>query len=69
MTLDELYLWHREQAERYRHLAENHRTTGATRCREAVTRRNIKLTEFHRDAAECLKALRVQSSAEHLTNE
>lgn len=57
MTLDQLFLWHREQAERFAWLADNHKTTGATVHRGAVTRRNRKLAAFHAEAASLLKLM------------
>lgn len=59
MTLASLYIWHREQAERFEHLAKNHQTTGASVHRNAVTRRNEKLAQFHKDAAKVLDAIRL----------
>jgi len=57
MTLMELFVWHREQAERYEDLAKNHTTTGARVHRAAVTRRYVKQAEFHQAAAGVLKPL------------
>ncbi|WP_144154524.1 hypothetical protein [Paraburkholderia sp. BCC1885] len=58
MTLPELFMWHREQVERFAWLADNHKTTGGgTRHRAAVTRRNQKLAAFHADAASLLKLM------------
>lgn len=56
MNLSSLFLWHREQAERFDWLAQHHKTTGGgQRHRDAVTRRNLKLAQFHADAAKVLK--------------
>jgi hypothetical protein len=60
MTVEQLYMWHREQAERYEDLARNHRTTGASVVRNAVTRRNLKLAEFHTEAAAVLNEVRTK---------
>lgn len=58
VTLDQLFMWHREQAERFAWLADNHKTTGGdTRHRAGVTRRNQKLAAFHADAASVLKLM------------
>jgi hypothetical protein len=60
VTLDQLYLWHREQSERFAWLADNHKTTGVVGSahRAAVTRRNQKLARFHAEAAQCIKSLK-----------
>lgn len=48
MDLAALFMWHREQQERFAWLAEHHKTTGGGQChRDAVTRRNLKLAQFH----------------------
>lgn len=57
MTPLELLKHHREQVERFEHLATNHKTTGAPTHRNAVARRNTKLAQFHMEAVECLKLL------------
>lgn len=57
MTLAELYLWHREQAERFADNARNHKTTGAPRVIDAVTRRYNVQAQFHQEAAALLKPL------------
>ena len=56
MTLRQLFIWHREQQERFEDLAKNHKTCAAPVYRAAVTRRNEKLAKFHADAAAVLKA-------------
>lgn len=56
MNLAALFIWHREQAERFEWLAGHHKTAGGGQChRDAVTRRNLKLAKFHADAAKVLK--------------
>jgi hypothetical protein len=56
MDLRSLFMWHREQQKRFAWLADNHKTTGGGQChRDAVTRRNLKLAQFHADAAKTLK--------------
>lgn len=55
MTLPQLYLWHREQAERYADRAKDHKTNAAQVYREAVTRRYEKQSEFHARAATLLR--------------
>ncbi|MGQ7937317.1 hypothetical protein [Paraburkholderia sp. D1E] len=57
MTLSQLFMWHREQAERFAWLADNHKTTGGAVHRAAVTRRNQKLAAFHAEAASMLKLM------------
>ena len=57
MTLDQLFLWHREQQDRFAWLAEHHKTAGGGQC-HAVTRRNLKLAQFHADAVAVLKGAR-----------
>ena len=56
MTLKQLIQWHREQQERYEDLAKNHKTTGASNHRDAVTRRNLKLAKFHAEAVVAIRA-------------
>lgn len=56
MTLRQLYIWHREQQERFEDLAKNHKTCASKVYRDAVTRRNEKLAKFHADAAAVLRA-------------
>jgi hypothetical protein len=56
MNIANLFLWHREQSERFEWLAEHHKTTGGGQChRDAVTRRNLKLAKFHADASKAIK--------------
>lgn len=65
MTLDQLFLWHREQQERFAWLAENHKTAGGGQChKDAVTRRNLKQAKFHADAAGVLKQARAAQEKE-----
>lgn len=58
MTLDQLYLWHREQAERFEYQAENHKTMGAAKLRASISRSYKKRADFHKDAAALLDDLR-----------
>jgi hypothetical protein len=57
MTLAQLYLWHRQEAERFTDLSKSHQTNGSTTHRNAVTRRYEKQAEFHSHAATLLKLL------------
>lgn len=55
MTLLRLYLWHREQAERFSDLARSHKTCAARVYRAAVSRRYGAQSEFHAQAALALR--------------
>jgi hypothetical protein len=58
--LDELYIWHREQFERWDHLADHNKAVLATRYKESLRRTYRKQAAFHANAAELLKSMRAQ---------
>jgi len=58
MTLDQLYLWHREQQERFADLAENNKANLATVYKASLKRTYETRADFHSRAAVLLKMLR-----------
>ena len=58
MTLDQLFLWHREQQERFENLAE-HNKANLPRVYKASLRRTYeKRADFHERAVALLKSVR-----------
>jgi hypothetical protein len=60
VTLDQLFLWHREQQERWADLAENNKACLPQPYKASLKRGYEKKAAFHAGAAELLKQLRRQ---------
>lgn len=61
MTLTDLFMWHREQQERFEHLAE-HNKANLPRVYKASLRRSYETkADFHSRAVALLKSLRATS--------
>ncbi|QBQ99212.1 hypothetical protein [Paraburkholderia pallida] len=58
MTLDQLFLWHREQHERWAHLAENNKATLSQPYKSSLKRSYEKKAAFHAKAATIINPLR-----------
>jgi len=61
VTLDQLYLWHREQQERFEHLAMNNKANLATVYKASLKRTYERQATFHSRAVALLKSLRLAS--------
>jgi len=60
VTLDQLYLWHREQQERWAHLAEHNRACLPPVYKASLRRTYETKADFHARAVELLKGLRMK---------
>lgn len=58
MTLDQLYVWHREQFERWDHLAEHNKANLSGAYKASLRRTYRKQADFHAAAVALLKTLR-----------
>jgi hypothetical protein len=58
MTLDQLYVWHREQFERWDHLAENNKANLPDVYKASLRRTYRKKADFHAGAVALLKEVR-----------
>ncbi|MBB2928346.1 hypothetical protein [Paraburkholderia silvatlantica] len=58
MTLDQLFLWHREQHERWAHLAEHNKANMPMPYKASLKRTYEKKAAFHAEAASLIKPLR-----------
>ncbi|HEY1999719.1 hypothetical protein [Paraburkholderia sp.] len=58
MTLDQLYMWHREQQERYEHLAEHNKANLPAVYKASLKRTYERQANFHTRAVALLKSLR-----------
>lgn len=59
MTLDQLYLWHREQQERFEHLAAHNKANLASVYKASLKRTYERQATFHSRAVALLKSLRL----------
>jgi hypothetical protein len=57
MTLDQLYIWHREQQERYDNLAAHNKANLAAVYKASLKRTYEKQASFHARAVALLKVL------------
>ncbi|MFM0432308.1 hypothetical protein PQQ75_25080 [Paraburkholderia aspalathi] len=64
MTLDELHLWHREQQERWEHLAEHNKANLPAVYKASLKRTYQTKADFHSRAVALLKSLRVAAAPE-----
>lgn len=62
MTLDQLYIWHREQQERWSGLAENNKANLPTVYKASLKRTYQKKADFHANAVALLKSVRADST-------
>lgn len=58
MTVTELYMWHKEQAERFEDRAVEHKTMGPAKLRASISRSYLKKAAFHREAEKMLNDVR-----------
>jgi hypothetical protein len=58
VTLDQLYMWHREQQERWSNLAENNKANLPTAYKASLKRTYETKADFHSRAVELLKSMR-----------
>ena len=58
MTLDQLYIWHREQQERWSGLAEHNKANLPTVYKASLKRTYEKKAAFHEQAVALIKDLR-----------
>ena len=63
MTLDQLYIWHREQQERWSNLAENNKANLPAVYKASLKRTYETKADFHARAVALLKSLRSASGA------
>jgi hypothetical protein len=61
VTLDQLYLWHREQQERFEHLAMHNKANLANVYKASLKRTYERQATFHSRAVALLKSLRLAS--------
>ncbi|MEM5371315.1 hypothetical protein V4C53_35520 [Paraburkholderia azotifigens] len=66
MTLDQLYIWHREQQERWSGLAENNKANLPTVYKASLKRTYHKKADFHADAVALLKSMRGTSTEQRV---
>ncbi|CAG9193964.1 hypothetical protein BCAR13_110074 [Paraburkholderia caribensis] len=59
MTLDQLYLWHREQQERYEDLAAHNKANLPAVYKASLKRTYERKASFHERAVSLLKSLRL----------
>ena len=59
MTLDQLYVWHREQQERFEHLATHNKANLAAVYKASLKRTYENQAAFHARAVALLKSLRL----------
>ena len=62
MTLDQLYIWHREQQERWSHLAENNKANLPPVYKASLKRTYQTKADFHSRAVALLKSLRAAAT-------
>lgn len=63
MTLGQLYMWHREQQERWSNLAENNKANLPTVYKASLKCTYETKADFHSRAVALLKSLRATSGA------
>lgn len=62
MTLDQLYMWHREQQERFDNLAENNKANLPAVYKASLKRTYQTKSDFHSRAVSLLKSLRAAAT-------
>jgi hypothetical protein len=63
MTLDELFMWHRQEHERWHRQAEHNKANAHATLKATIKRGYEKKAKFHAEAAELLKTLRHEKSS------
>jgi hypothetical protein len=62
VTLDQLYMWHREQQERWGNLAANNKANLPAVYKASLKRTYERKANFHSQAVALLKSLRLETS-------